>query len=143
MFISNCMQAQVRNKQAQDTSNSITRGARTVKGRLSAVEQGADSVLQWKLSTEAMRQAMLKGKYTPFKAALEKGLIVCGSSLEHFITEASAFLFRRRLYRADGAAVRDSAAGDAASPPFLALMQKAVAHMVNVSKLTLHDVANY
>jgi hypothetical protein len=133
----------VRNKQAQDTSVSITRGARTVKGRLPAVDQGVDSVLQWKLSTEAMKQAMLTGTFQPFKAALEQGLIVCGSSLERFVTEASALLSRRRLYRADGAAVRDSAAGDAASLPFLALMQKVVDHMVDVSKLTLQDVANY
>jgi hypothetical protein len=136
-------QAQVRNKQAQDTSVSITRGARTVKGRLPAVEQGADSVLLWKSSTEAMKQEMLKGTFQPFKAALEKGLIVHGSSLEHFVTEASALLSRRRLYRADGAAARDSNAGDAASAPFLALMQQVVHHMVDVSKLTLHDVANY
>jgi hypothetical protein len=133
----------VRNKQAQDTSVSITRGARTVKGRLPAVEQGVDSVQQWKLSTEAMKQAMLTGTFQPFKAALEKGLIVFGSSLEHFVTEASALLSRRRLYRADGAAVRDSAAGDVASAPFLALMQRVVQHMADVSKLTLHDVANY
>jgi hypothetical protein len=133
----------VRNKQAQDTSVSITRGARTVKGRLPAVNQGVDSVLQWKLSTEAMKQAMLTGTFQPFKAALEKGLIVCGSSLERFVTEASALLSRRWLYRADGAAVRDSAAGDAASLPFLALLQKVVDHMVDVSKLTLQDVANY
>jgi hypothetical protein len=93
--------------------------------------------------TEAMKQAMLNGTYTPFEAALEKGLIVHGSSLKHFITEASALLSRRRQYRADGAAVRDSAAGDAASALFLALMQKVVAHMVDVSRLTLHDVANY
>jgi hypothetical protein len=90
-----------------------------------------------------MKQAMLKGTFEPFKAALEKGLIVHGSSLKHFIVEASALLSRRRLYRADGAAVRDSAAGDAASAPFLALMQKVVDHMLDVSELTLHDVANY
>jgi hypothetical protein len=143
LSLTTVIQSQVRNKQAQDTSVSITRGARTVKGRLPAVEQGVDSVLQWKLSTEAMKQAMLTGTFEPFKAALEKGLIVCGSSLEHFITEASALLSRRRLYRADGAAVRDSAAGDAASAPFLALMQRVVDHMVDVSQLTLHDVANY
>jgi hypothetical protein len=136
-------QAQVRNKQAQDTSVSITRGARTVKGRLPAVEQGVDSVLQWKSSTDAMKQAMLNGTYTPFEAASEKGLIVHGSSLKHFIAEASGLLSRRRLFRADGAIVRDSAAGDAASAPFLALMQKVVAHMTDVSRLTLHDVANY
>jgi hypothetical protein len=133
----------VRNKQAQDTSVGITRGARTIKGRLPAVDQGVDSVLQWKLSTEAMKQAMLTGTFQPFKAALEKGLIVCDGSLQHFVTEASALLSRRRLYRADGAAVRDSAAGDAASAPFLALMQRVVDHMVDVSELTLHDVANY
>jgi hypothetical protein len=138
-----CTQTQIRNQQAQDTSVSITRGARTVKGRLPAVEQGTDSVLQWKSSTESMKQAMLNGTYTPFEAALEKGLIVHGSSLKHFIAEASALLSRRRLFRADGAAVRDSAAGDAASAPFLALMRKVVAHMVDVSQLTLQDVANY
>jgi hypothetical protein len=133
----------VRNKQAQDTSVSITRGARIVKGRLPAVDHGVDSVLQWKLSTEAMKQAMLNGTYTPFEAALEKGLVVHRSSLKHSIAEASALLSRRRLYRADGAAVRNSAAGDAASAPFLALMQKVVDHMVGVSELTLQDVANY
>jgi hypothetical protein len=61
----------VRNKLAQDTSVSITRGARTVKGRLPGVDQGVDSVLQWKLSTEAMKQAMLTGTFQPFKADLE------------------------------------------------------------------------
>jgi hypothetical protein len=66
---------------------------------------------------------------------------VCGSSLEHFVTQALALLSRRRLYRADGGAVRDSA--DAASAPFLALMQKVVDHMVDVSELTLHDVAKF
>jgi hypothetical protein len=100
-------------------------------------------VLQWKLSTDAMKQAMLKGTYTPFEAALEKGLIVHGSSLQHFIAEASALLSRRRLFRADGAIVRDSTAGDAASGPFLALMQKVVSHMIDVSQLNLYDVANY
>jgi hypothetical protein len=59
------------------------------------------------------------------------------------VTEASALLSRRRLYRADGAAVRDSAASDAASAPFLALIHKVVVHMVDVSELTLHDVANF
>jgi hypothetical protein len=97
----------------------------------------------WKAATENMKQVMSKGTFEPFKAALEKGLIVYGSNLEHFMSEASALLRRRRLYRADGGAVRDAAAGDAASAPFPALMQKVVAHMVQVSKLTLYDVANY
>jgi hypothetical protein len=88
-------------------------------------------------------QAMSEGTFGPFKTALEKGLIVHGSSSEHFVTEASTLLRRRRLYRADGGAVRDSTAGDAASAPFLILMQKVVAHMVQVSALTLHNVANY
>eukprot|EP00953_Heterococcus_sp_UTEX-ZZ885_P006592 4025-Heterococcus_DN1.PRE.1 len=79
-----------------------------------------------------MKKAMLKGTYTPFEAALEKGLFVHGSNLKHFIAEASALLSRRRLFRADGAAVRDFAAGDAASASFLALMQKVVAHMVDL-----------
>jgi hypothetical protein len=130
-----------RNQQAQDTSVSHTRGARTVKGPLPAVEQGVDSVLQWKSSTGAMKEAMLKGTFEHFKAALEKGLIVNGS--EHYVTDASALLSRRRLYRADGAAVKDSAAGDAASRPFLALMQRVVIHMIEVRELTLQDVANY
>jgi hypothetical protein len=133
----------VANQQAQDTSVSITRGARTVKGRLPAVQDGDDSVLQWKRATGAMKQAMLSGTFEPFKAALEKGLIVHGGSIEHFVSEASALLRRRRFYIADGAAVRNSAAGDAASAPFLALMQKVVAHVIDVSKMTLHDVANY
>jgi hypothetical protein len=41
---------------------------------------------------------MVKGTYTPFEAALEKGLVVHGSSLRHFIAEASALLSRRRLF---------------------------------------------
>jgi hypothetical protein len=90
-----------------------------------------------------MKQAMSKGTFEPFKAALEKGLIVHGSSLEHFVSEASTLLRRRRLYRADGGAVRDAAAGDAASAPFPILMQKVVAHMIHASRLTLYDVANY
>jgi hypothetical protein len=136
-------QAQIRNQQAQDTSVSITRGARTLKGRLPAVEDGADSVREWKTATNTMKQAMSKGTFEPFKAALEKGLMVHNSNLEHFVSESSALLRRRRLYRADGGAVRDAAAGDAASAPFLILMQKVVAHMVQVSRLSLHDVANY
>jgi hypothetical protein len=107
------------------------------------VEDGADSVQEWKAATGNMMHAMRKGTFEPFEAALEKGLIVNGSKLEHFVSEASALLRRRRLYRADGGAVRDAAAGDAASAPFLALMQKVVRHMVQVSILTLHDVANY
>jgi hypothetical protein len=107
------------------------------------VQDGADSLLQWKSATGAMKQAMNKGTFEPFKAALEKGLIVHGSSMEHFVSEASALLRRRRLYRADGAALRDSAAGDAASAPFLALMRKVVAYLIDVSMMTLHDVANY
>jgi hypothetical protein len=141
LFLAN--QAQIRNQQAQDTSVNITRGARTLKGRLPAVDNGADSVQEWKAATENMKQAMCKGTFEPFKAALEKGLIVHGSSLEHFVSESSTLLRRRRLYRADGGAVRDAAAGDAASAPFLILMQKVVAHMIHVSELTLHDVANY
>jgi hypothetical protein len=141
LFLAN--QAQIRNQQAQDTSVNITRGARTLKGRLPAVDDGADSVQDWKAATENMKQAMSKGTFEPFKAAVEKGLIVHGSSLEHFVSEASTLLRRRRLYRADGGAVRDATAGDAASVLFLILMQKVVAHMVHVSELTLPDVANY
>jgi hypothetical protein len=136
-------QAQIRNQQVQDTKVSITRGARTLKGRLPAVEDGADSVPEWTTATNNMKQAMSKGTFEPFRIAVEKGLIVLGNSLEHFVSESSALLRRRRLYRADGGAVRDAAAGDAASAPFLNLMQKVVAHMVQVSRLTLYDVANY
>jgi hypothetical protein len=91
-------QAQIRNQQAQDTSVSITRG---LKGRLPAFEDGSDSVQEWKAATETMKQAMSKGTFEPFKAALEKGLMVHGSNLEHFVSESSALLRRRRLYRAD------------------------------------------
>jgi hypothetical protein len=70
-------------------------------------------------------------------------LIANSSNLERFVPESSDLLRRRRLYRADGGGVRDAAAGDAASAPFLLLMHKTVAHMVQVSRLTLHDVANY
>jgi hypothetical protein len=100
-------------------------------------------VQEWKAATGNMMDAMRTGTFEPFKAALEKGLVVHGSTLAHFVSESSALLRRRRLYRADGGAVRDATAGDAASAPFLTLMQKVVAHMVQVSKLTLHDVANY
>jgi hypothetical protein len=65
-------QAQVRNHQAQDTSVSITRGARSVKGRLPAVQDGADSVLQWKTATDAMTQAMIKGRLTPQRQHLRR-----------------------------------------------------------------------
>jgi hypothetical protein len=136
-------QAQIRDQQAQDTSVNITRGARTLTGRLPAVGDGSDSRQEWKLATGNMKQAMSQGTFEPFKAALEKGLIVYSSKLEYFVPEASTLLRRRRLYRAGGGAVRDTAAGDAASAPFLALMQRVVRHMVQVSELNLHDVANY
>jgi hypothetical protein len=133
----------VRNAQAQETSVGITRGARTLKGRLPAVSDGADSIAAWKAATTTMKDTMHKGTFVPFQTALEKGLITNGSSLEQFTAEASKLLSRRRLYRADGAAVRDASAGDAASAPFLALMQKVVQHMIDVSQLGLQDVANY
>jgi hypothetical protein len=133
----------VRNQQAQDTSINITRGARTLKGRLPTVADGTSSVAEWKAATESMKQVMQQGTFAPFKAALEKGLIAHGSSLAEFTLEASKLLRRRRLYRSDGAAVRDATAGDAASEEFLALMQEVAQHMMEVSKLTLHDVANY
>eukprot|EP00953_Heterococcus_sp_UTEX-ZZ885_P028223 15059-Heterococcus_DN1.PRE.4 len=85
---------------------------------------------------------MLNGPYTIFEAAFEKRLIVHGSSLKHFIAAALALLLKRKLYRADAAAVRDSAAGDAASAPFLALMQRVIARMVDGNKLALHNVTN-
>eukprot|EP00953_Heterococcus_sp_UTEX-ZZ885_P019842 11082-Heterococcus_DN1.PRE.1 len=90
-----------------------------------------------------MKQVMQQGTFAPFKAALEKGLIAHGSSLAEFTLEASKLLRRRRLYRSDGAAVRDATAGDAGSEEFLALMQEVTQHMMEVSTLTLHDVANY
>jgi hypothetical protein len=136
-------QAQVRNQQAQETSVGITRGARTLKGRLPALAEGEDSVAAWKAATLDMKETMQQGTFAVFKTALEKGLITNGSSLEQFTVEASKLLARRRLYRADGAAVRDASAGDAASAPFLALMQKVAQHMIDVSQLTLQDVANY
>jgi hypothetical protein len=145
MYIACSLQTRLKSgiEQAQDTSVSITRGTRTLKGRLPAVEDGSDSVQEWKTATGNMMHAMRKGTFEPFKAALEKGLVVHGSTLEHFVCESSALLRRRRLYRADGGAVRDASAGDAASAPFLILMQKVVAHMVQVSRSTLHDVANH
>jgi hypothetical protein len=133
----------VRKQQLQDTSINITRGARTLKGRLSAVEDDQNHVLQWKAATECMRQCMTQGTFEPFKQALETALLAYNSTLDKFTVQASALLRRRRLYRADGASARDPAAGDAASAPFLALMQKVVEHMVIIGKLTLHDVANF
>ena len=86
---------------------------------------------------------MQQGTFLPFRTALQKALIANGSSLEQFTAEASKLLSRRRLYRADGAAVRDASAGDAASASFLALMQNVAQHMIDCSHLTLQDVANY
>jgi hypothetical protein len=133
----------VRKQQLQDTSLNITRGARTLKGRLPVVEDDQNHVLHWKTSTERMKQCMTQATFEPFKQALEAALLVHNSTLDKFTTEASALLRRRRLYRADGAAAKDPSAGDAASASFLALMQKVVEHMVKIGKLTLHDVANF
>jgi hypothetical protein len=127
----------------QDTSLNITRGARTLKGRLPAVEDDQHHVLQWKTSTQRMKRCMMQGTFEPFKQALEAALLSNNSTLDKFTAEASALLRRRRLYRADGAAAKDPAAGDAASAPFLGLMQKVVEHMVTIGKLSLHDVANF
>ena len=90
-----------------------------------------------------MKQTMQQGTFKPFETALDKGLITYGSSLKEFTAEASKLLSRRRLYSADGAAVRDASAGDAASAPFLALMQTVAKHMIDFSQLKLQDVANY
>jgi hypothetical protein len=133
----------VRNQQAQETSVGITRGSRTLKGRLPGVSDGENSVAAWKASTNAMRETMHQGTFVPFQVALEEGLITFGSSLEQFTAEASKLLSRRRLYKADGAAVRDASAGDAASAGFLALMQKVAKHMIDFSELDLQDVANF
>jgi hypothetical protein len=107
------------------------------------VEGDRNHVLQWKTATQRMKQCMAQGTFKPFKQALEAALSANSSTLDKFTTEASALLRRRRLYRADGAAAKDPSAGDAASAPFLALMQKVVEHMVNIGKLGLHDVANF
>jgi hypothetical protein len=107
------------------------------------VDESSDPVQEWKSSVHLMRQALMNGTFTPFKLAIEKGLIANGSSIDHFTREASSMLRRRRLYRADGSSVRDSAAGDAASTQFVALMQLVIQHMIEVSDLTLQDVANY
>ena len=136
-------QTQVRNQQAQDTSVNITRGARILKGRLPTVEEGSDPAAEWKSSVQLMRQALTNGTFTPFKIALEKGLLANGSNIDAFIKKSSSMLRRRRLYKADGSSVRDSGAGDAASAEFLALMQLVIQHMIEVSSLTLQDVANY
>jgi hypothetical protein len=90
-----------------------------------------------------MKETMHKGTFVPFEAALDKGLMTYGSSMEQFRNDATKLLVRRRMYRANGGAVRDSSAGDAASTVFLTLMAKVAQHMIDFSKLTLHDVANY
>jgi hypothetical protein len=133
----------VREQQRQDTSVNITRGTRILKGRLPAVEDSKDPVQEWKAATERMKMCMTQGTFAPFLQALETALVAHGSTVAGFTAEASAMLRRRRLFGADGAAVRDASAGDAASAPFLALMQKVADHMVTVSKLTLPDVANF
>jgi hypothetical protein len=123
-------QTQVRNQQAQDTSIGITRGARTLKGRLPTVADGCDPVKEWKLGADSLKQAITKGTFKPFHTALEKGLIANGSSMDHFVTEASTMLRRRRLFKADGSSVGDASAGDATSSGFLALMRPVVRHMI-------------
>ena len=133
----------MRNIQQQETSVGITRGQRTLKGRLPAVAHGEDSIAAWKAGTADMKETMHRGTFKPFETALDKALITHGSSMEQFTTEASKLLSRRRLYRADGGAVRDESAGDAASSPFLALMQKVVQHMIDFSQSTLQDVPNF
>jgi hypothetical protein len=137
------VQAQVRNAQQQETSIGITRGQRTLKGRLPAVSHGEDSVTAWKAATGHMKETMHRGTFKPFEAALDKALITHGSTMDQFTAEATKLLTRRRLYRADGGAVRNPAAGDAASEMFLALMQKVARHMIDFSQLDLQDVANY
>jgi hypothetical protein len=138
-----CLQTQVRNQQAQDTSVNITRGARTLKGRLPTVEESLDPVVEWKSSVHLMRQALTNGTFTPFKIAIEKGLLANGSNIDAFMKDGSSMLRRRRLYKADGSSVRDAAAGDASSAQFLTLMQLVTKHMIEVSNLTLQDCANY
>jgi hypothetical protein len=90
-----------------------------------------------------MRQALTNGTFTPFQIALEKGLLANGSNIDAFTKEGSSMLRRRRLYKADGSSVRDARAGDAFSAQFLTLMQLVIQHMIEVSSLTLQDVANY
>jgi hypothetical protein len=133
----------VRKQQLQDTSLNITRGARTLKGRLPAVEDDKHHVLQWKADTERMKQCMAQGTFKPFKQALQAALLANNSTLDKFTSGASGLLRRLRLHRADGAAAKDASAGDAASAAFLAQMQKVVEHMVTIGKFTLHDVANF
>ena len=101
-------QAQVRNQQAQETFVGITRGPRTLKGRVPATADGEDPVAAWKCATTTMKESMQQGTFVPFRTALEKALITDGSSLKQFTIEASKLLSRRRLYRVDGAAVRDA-----------------------------------
>ena len=136
-------QAQVRNAQQQETSVGITRGQRTLKGRLPGIADGEDSVAAWKAATTTMKETMHRGTFKPFETALDKGLITQGSTMDQFTAEASKLLTRRRQYRADGGAVRDAASGDAASAPFLALMEKVAQHMIDFSQLDLQDVANF
>jgi hypothetical protein len=133
----------VRNIQQQETSVGITRGQRTLKGRLPAVADGEDSIAAWKAATTTMKQTMHRGTFKPIETALDKALITNGSSMEQFEAHASKLLSRRRLYRSDGAAVRDRAAGDEASAPFLVLMKRVAQHMIDSSDLTLQDVANF
>jgi hypothetical protein len=133
----------VRNVQQQETSVGITRGQRTIKGRLPGIADGEDSIAGWKKKTGNMRETMHKGTFRPFETALDKALMTFGSSMQQFTEEATKMLTRRRLYRADGRAVRDAGSGDAASAQFLVLMQRVAQHMIEFSDLTLQDVANF
>jgi hypothetical protein len=107
------------------------------------VEESSDPVQEWKSSVHLMTACLTTGTFTPFKIAIEKGLLANGSNLDAFIKDGSSLLRRRRLYKADGSSVRDAGAGDASSAQFLTLMQLVTKHMIEVSKLNLQDVANY
>jgi hypothetical protein len=113
-----------------------------LKGRLPTLDESSDSVQDWQAAIALMHKAMTAGVFEPFKQALEKGLIVHGSTLQLFEQQASALPRNRRMLRADGAPVRDAAAGDAKFSEFLDQMQLVAKHIVEVSRLSLHDAAN-
>jgi len=135
-------QARVRDEQTQATSAGITRGARTLKGRLPTCAAGEDPVVEWAAATQRMVQGMELGTVQPFVEALERAMCECGSSMERFGVEATTLLRRRRMFGADGAVVKDVSRGDAASAPFLALMERVAQHVVEKEGFTVIDVAN-
>jgi hypothetical protein len=104
---------------------------------------GTDGLQHWTLKTKRMKEAMTAGVFQPFKEGLERGLTRHGSNLKQFEQQASAMLRNRKVVRSDGASVRDPSNGDALFLPFLNQMQLVAQHMIDESRFSLNDVADF